>query len=140
MELAQKRGALLSKQLAYLQVGYLLTCFRQRVLTEPAVLASGLTTGGFFNETRRHEAAEMIKTDLCAMLEELTDLPYRISDPDWISKVDPDLSSQVEGDGESGGRAANPSGLRRKAEQAKRRRRQKTEAMRRLRAEGRVKS
>lgn len=99
MELAQKRGALLSKRLACLQVGYMLTCFRQRVLAEPATLASRLVTGGFLEETRQHDAQEMIKNDLCAMLEELSDLPFRISDPDWIQKIDADL--RVQGDEES---------------------------------------
>jgi hypothetical protein len=102
-----------------MQVGYLLTCFRQHVLAEPAILAVRLITGGLVEE-KQHEARELIKSSLSAMLEELSDLPSRISDPDWIQKIDADL--RVEGDGESG-RVDDPSGLRRKAEQAKRRRR-----------------
>jgi hypothetical protein len=136
MEAAAKRGELISKRLAVLQTGYLLTCFRQRVLTEPVVLARRLVSAGFLVEEKQHEAQEMIKADLCAMLEELADLPFRISDPNWIEKIDADL--RVEDDGESGGRVADPSGIRRKDEQAKRRRQQKIETQRRRRAEGRI--
>jgi hypothetical protein len=137
-EAAQKRGELISKRLACLQTGYLLTCFRQNVLAEPTVLARQLVAGGFLEEKHEHEVRELVKSSLSAMLEELADLPFRISDPDWAEKIDADL--RVEDDGESGGRVTDPSEIRRKAEQAKRRRRQKTATMCRLRAEGRVKS
>jgi hypothetical protein len=134
--LAERKGTLISKRLATMHVAYMLTVFRSRVVAEPVTLAARLVTGGFFEETRRHEAAEMIKADLCAMLEELADLPFRISDPNWIEKIDADL--RVEGDGETG-RVTDPSEIRRKDEQSRRRRRKKTETMRKLRAEKRVK-
>ena len=137
MEIAARRGKLISKRLACMQVAYLLTCHRQQVLAEPAILARQLVAGGFLEEKHEHEARELVKSSLSAMLEELSDLPRRVADPAWAEKIDPDLRSQVEGDGETE-RVTDPSGIRRKNEQAKRRREQKTKAMRKARAEKRA--
>jgi hypothetical protein len=141
MALAEKKGILIPTRLATMHVAYMLTCFRQRVLAEPVTLPGRLVAGGFLEETRQHDAAEMVKADLCAMLEELADLPYRISDPDWVAKIDPDLRPKVEGDGESGssGRVTDPSEVKREAAKARCRRRKKTETMRELRAKIRAK-
>ena len=83
-EAAQKRGELIPKRLACLQVAFLLTSFRQRVLAEPVTLARRLIQAGFLEEKHRHEAQELIKVDLSEMLEELADLPSRVADPDWF--------------------------------------------------------
>ena len=98
MLLARARGELIEKRLALLQVSYLLTVFRQRVLTEPSSLARRLVDGGFVAEQRRTEVQEMIKHDLCRMLKDLAHLPSQIADPNWIKKIDSDLREQVEGD------------------------------------------
>ena len=139
MELAARRGELIEKRLVELQAGYLLTCFRQRVLAEPAALARRLAAGGFLEEKHEHEAQEMVKGDLCAMLEELSELPSRISDPDWMEKIDADLRAEGEGEsGHSGRVVTDPSQIRHKTEQSRRRLEKKAAAQRRRRAEGRA--
>jgi hypothetical protein len=98
MLLARARNELIEKRLALLQVSYLLTVFRQRVLTEPSKLARRLVDGGFVAEECRTEVQEMIKHDLHAMLKDPANLPSQIADPNWIKKIDSDLREQVEGD------------------------------------------
>src|SRR6476660_3527236 len=44
MEIAQRRGLLISKRLVGMQAGYLLTTFRQRCLLEPATIAHQLAS------------------------------------------------------------------------------------------------
>ena len=97
--LLEKKGTLISRELAAAQVGYLLTCFRQRVVAEPGALAGRLVAGGFVDEKRAGEVQEMIRGELYAMLTELAELPQRVTDPDWIERIDADYRSPAE-DGE----------------------------------------
>ena len=54
------------------EAGYLLSAFRLRVLQEPANLARRLVQAGWLDEKVRLTVVEMIKDDLCAMLDELS--------------------------------------------------------------------
>jgi hypothetical protein len=138
MEIAQRRGQLISRKLVGFQAAYLLTIFRQRTLLAPVSITRKLTALGLIDAGNEHIVSEAIKEDVYALLADLANLPSRCTDPDWVKKIDHDLVDQV--DGNPSARRMTPEEVRAQAEQAKSRRQKKTETMRKLRAEGRVKS
>ena len=93
--LLEKKGSLISRQLAGFQGAYLLTVFRQNVLAAPADVARRLCAAGLVAPEREHEAQQMIKADFCALLAELAELPRNVVDPNWIAQIDPDFRAQV---------------------------------------------
>ena len=95
--LAEKKGTLISKRQAGLEVSFLLSAFRQRVQSEPAQLARRLVAGGFIEEVHQHAAQEIIKASLLAMLVDLSELPRRLAAPNWCNQIDADLRVQVDG-------------------------------------------
>jgi hypothetical protein len=94
MEAAKRRGELISRNLVVLQAAYLLTAFRQRVLSEPRVLISRLLRERLLEEKHQHAVQELITSDLCAMLNDLSQLPSQVVDE---NNIDEDLAAQVEG-------------------------------------------
>ena len=68
--LLEKKGTLISRQLAGFQAAYLLTVFRQSVLAAPADVARRLVAAGLVAPEREHEAQQIIKADFCAQLAE----------------------------------------------------------------------
>jgi hypothetical protein len=134
MEAAKRRGELISRNLVALQAAYLLTSFRQRVLSEPGVLISRLLRERLLEEKHQHAAQELIKNDLYEMLNDLSQLPSQVVDQ---NDIDEDLAAQVEGISEF---RQTPSQAKAAAEKARVRREQKAATMREFRAEGRVKS
>jgi hypothetical protein len=101
---------------ATLQAAYLLRAFKTRVLQEPASLARRLVQAKLVEEKCRLTLVEMIRDDLCAMRDELAELPLKATAPDFVVET-VDLRPQVETDGDT-----NPSEEIR-AERAKWRRR-----------------
>jgi hypothetical protein len=97
--LLEKKGTLISRQLAGFQAAYLLTAFRQRVLAEPVEVARRLVAAGLVGPEREHAAVQVLREAACAQLAELAELPRKVIDPDWIAKIDPDFRAQVDGGG-----------------------------------------
>ena len=64
MELAQRRGELISRKLAFSQLGYLLVAFRQRTLLAPAQIARRLVLMGFVDPAKQLSVSEAIKEDI----------------------------------------------------------------------------
>ena len=127
MELAQRRGELISRKLAFPQLGYLLVAFRQRTLLAPAQIARRLVLMGFVDPAKQLSVSEAIKEDIHTLLTELADLPAKVTDPDWLER----LENQTAGE-----HLQTPGELKAEQERAKLRRAQKTQMMRKLRAEG----
>jgi hypothetical protein len=139
MEIAQRRGELISKQLAGLQCGYLLTSFRQRCLLEPAAIARRIASLALIDVAKEHDVSEVIRERIHALLRDLSNLPAQVTDPNWLQKIDGDLLNQVDGAGPRESREPRtPVEARAQAEKAKIRRAKKTATMRKLRAEGRA--
>jgi hypothetical protein len=129
MEANRARGELISLRLARLQLSYLLTIFRQRTLAVPAVWSPrcvGLPD--------THAAAQVLRAAALSLLEELQELPARVTDPDWLQHV-ADNDEQAEGTPE---RRQTPVQAKTAAAKAKARREKKNTAQRRRRAEGRA--
>ena len=136
--LAEKQGTLISKKLAGLQVAFLLTSFRQKVLAAPTIMTRRLTAQGLIEQKNEHQVARVLREDLWGMLSELACLPKEVmavGDPNWMAKIDGDLLEQVDGD--APGRIT-PGQAKTQAAKAKLRREKKTETMRKLRAQGRT--
>ena len=129
MELAQRRGELISRKLAFSQLGYLLVAFRQRTLLAPAQIARRLVLMGFVDPAKQLSVSEAIKEDIHTLLTELADLPAKVTDPDWLERL-------AEENQTAGEHLQTPGELKAEQERAKLRRAQKTQMMRKLRAEG----
>ena len=100
MALEHARGTLIEKKVATLQAGFLLAAFKTRVLQEPASLSRRLVQTSVIEQKRRLEVEMMIRDDLCAMLDELADLPLKVTAPDFVDETKIDLRPQVESDEE----------------------------------------
>ena len=129
MELAQRRGELISRKLAFSQLGYLLVAFRQRTLLAPAQIARRLVLMGFVDPAKQLSVSEAIKEDIHTLLTELADLPAKVTDPDWLERL-------AEENQTAGEHLQTLGELKAEQERAKLRRAQKTQMMRKLRAEG----
>jgi len=74
-----------------------MSCFRGQVLSEPAALAGRLLRERLIEEKHQHAVLELIMDDLCAMLEDLAQLPSQVVDQNGLDSIDEDLAAQVEG-------------------------------------------
>jgi hypothetical protein len=124
--LAEKKGTLISLRLARLQLSYLLTVHRQRMLAAPA--AWGPRCVGLPDE---HAAAQVLREMALAWLADLQDLPARVTDPDWLEHI---------GDEEEGApeRRPTPEQAGAAAAKAKARREKRNTAQRRSRGRARL--
>jgi hypothetical protein len=127
--LAEKKGTLIYLRLARLQLSYLLVVFRQRMLEAPAVWGPR-----YVGLPDAHAAAQVLREMALALLEELQELPSRVTDPNWLEHVADD-DKQVEGAPE---RRQTPVQARAAEAKAKARRRRKTETQRIRRSAGRA--
>jgi hypothetical protein len=99
MALTKSRGELIEKKVAVIQASYLIGACKRRVLSEPASLARRLIQNGFINASRRLEVEMMIKNDLYEMLEELSTLPEKVTNPEDIDNAERISSGPVGPDG-----------------------------------------
>jgi hypothetical protein len=83
MELAARRGELLSRKLAETQLAYLLVCMRRQLLSLPGVLAGQLA-----GLTDAHKIRMVLEGAMHAALNELANLPAKVVDPHWLEKVE----------------------------------------------------
>jgi hypothetical protein len=95
------------------QFGFLLTCLRQQILTLPHTLPRHL------QGKSEQEMAAVIRNQLHQMLNQLATWPGRISDPDWVSKIDSDFQPSEE-ESESAPESMSPAKLRTKRQAVER--------------------
>ena len=81
--LQERTGTLVPRKMVALQCAFLLSAFRQRVMSEPGQLARQLVLGGLIEENHWHAAQETIKGSLLTMLAELANLPAKLANPNW---------------------------------------------------------
>jgi hypothetical protein len=125
MAIAERRGELITKKLVEQQAAYLMITFRQRMMNLGASWSRR-----FVGLQDVHEAKRLIDEMARSTLTELAHLPEKVTDPNWLSRV--------EGDGqdkEDRIRPASGSQIRTGQAKAKVRRQNKTrtEAARRAR-------
>ena len=126
MELARRRGELISKEWAFASLSYLLVCLRREVLSVPGAWAprlAGLTV---------EEVTARLREMTHAWLTAVANLPERVTDPDWLKTV------ATEEEQAAGVRQQTPPEIKREQARAKVRRQKKTEVMRKARAAGRA--
>jgi hypothetical protein len=83
MLLAKARGELIQKDLVEQQAGYLLVALRQRILSLPQTYSRRL-----LNIRDQKEMAAKLKEMALSVLNELKDLPLKVTDPDWLEKLE----------------------------------------------------
>ena len=93
---AKQKGELLDKRRVALSLGFLLTCFRQRLLTFHYSLPPRL------EGKSAHEMGEILRAEVHVLLTNLAQLPSQLADPNWESRIDEDLrpAPQVVGNGD----------------------------------------
>jgi hypothetical protein len=82
MEGAARRGELISLKLARLQLGYLLVATRQRILAMPTAYGPRLV-----GMADAHAATEVLREAALALLEDLQNMPEKVTDPRWIESL-----------------------------------------------------
>ena len=82
MLLAKARGELIERRLVEFQASYLLLAMRARMLAVPQAYA-----GRLVNLTDPHEVAQILRQAMIECLDELKDLPARVTDASWIERV-----------------------------------------------------
>jgi hypothetical protein len=83
VELAVRRGQLISKDLAVKQASFLMIALRQRLLN---LSSHTHKLAGLDADAMRKALREIA----ISTLNELKDLPSAVSDPDWLAKVEKD--------------------------------------------------
>jgi hypothetical protein len=87
MLLAKARGELITKQLVERQAAYLLVALRQRIMSMPSTYARRMV-----NLPDTKAAAAVLKEIAISVLDEIKDLPSRVSDPNWLQTLEGDGS------------------------------------------------
>lgn len=82
---AARRGELIERTLVECQAAYLLTVMRQRILRLPAECAPHLA-----GLTDVHEIRTVLEGAARSVLEELQDLPSKVTDPHWLRELEAD--------------------------------------------------
>jgi hypothetical protein len=85
--LAKARGELIAKDLVEKQAAYLLIAMRQRILGIPQTYSRRL-----LNISDQKEMAAKLKEMALSVLNEIKDLPSRVSDPNWLQTLEGDGS------------------------------------------------
>ena len=99
MLLAKARGELILRDLVEKQAAYLLISMRQRMLAVPQAYA-----GRLVGLTDTHEAVQILRQAMIECLNELKDLPARITDASWLERVGEEQAAGDDGPPESVGK------------------------------------
>ena len=83
MDLARIREDLIEKDLAMKQLSYLVIAMRQKVLAMPTTYARK-----FLHKSEIKEVHAILKQIAYELLKELKDLPLKVTDPNWMDKLD----------------------------------------------------
>jgi hypothetical protein len=97
MLLAKPRGELILRDLVERQAAYLLIAMRQRMLGVPQAYA-----GRLVGLADAHEGAQVLRQAMIECLDELKDLPARVTDASWLERV---AEEQAAGGGEPAAKA-----------------------------------
>ena len=87
MVLAQKRDELIEKKLVERQAAYLLISLRQRILNVPQTYCRKMVG---LKDAR--QASEVLREMAISLLGEIKDLPSKVVDRDWLTKIEDDDS------------------------------------------------
>jgi hypothetical protein len=99
---ARQRGELLKKFDVKLQLGFLLTGLRQRLMSLSYSLPRQLAG------RNEHEIGRIIDAEVRAALRDIATWPERMSDPNWCQEIDQDLRPSEDGNnGERDGAEAS---------------------------------
>jgi hypothetical protein len=82
MLLAKARGELITKDLVEKQAAYLLVALRQKILSLPTYSRQLL------NISDQREMAHELKEIALSVLNEIKDLPERVTDPNWLERLE----------------------------------------------------
>ena len=85
MLLAKARGELILKSLVERQASYLLLSLRERILGVPDNLCRKMV-----NLPDASKARSILREAMHALLNELQDLPSKVTDPHWFKKLEAD--------------------------------------------------
>ena len=80
---AQRRHELIEKRLVTAQATYLLIAMRQKILNLPTTYARRLV-----GLTDVHEISGILKGAAHSMLNEIKDLPSKVTDPCWLESLE----------------------------------------------------
>jgi hypothetical protein len=83
LELARARGELIERDLAIKQLQYLMVTARQRLLALPTSLARQLQ-----HKEDIREIHGILQRAIYEVLNELKDLPMKVTDPRWLEELD----------------------------------------------------
>jgi hypothetical protein len=93
VEAAEKSGELISRKRAKLQLGFLLSGLRQRILSFSYALPQRLVG------KNQHEIGQILREECNSMLRDLAAWPEKMTDPKWMEKIDADLRPAESVDG-----------------------------------------
>ena len=97
MSLQERTGTLVQKRQVALECAFLLSAFRQSLLTAPAAMAREMAAAGVCAPGQEHALERGLFEKFSNLLRELANLPARLADPNWCTKIDSDLRAQVDG-------------------------------------------
>jgi hypothetical protein len=92
IDLAEREGSLISRRRAKIQLGFLLTGLRQRLLSFVYALPRELAG------KNEHECGRILDAEVRAALRDIATWPERMADPAWVEQIDADLMP-TEGNG-----------------------------------------
>jgi hypothetical protein len=87
MQLAERRGELIEKRLVEQQAAYLFIAFRQKILALPHTHARKMVGLG-----DAQQAAKALKELAVSLLNEIRELPAKVTDPNWLDTLEADGS------------------------------------------------
>jgi len=93
----ERRGQLIKKEIVVLQAGYLLVAMRERLLRLPGMCFQQLSSSNGLKDEDLRKMTGILEAEVHRCLEELADLPSKVSDPHWLETW--------EGNGEPSGQA-----------------------------------
>ena len=95
MQMAVERGELIRKDLVQQQAAFLLTAMRQRCMSAPSAWSRRI-----LNISDPRVAVERLKEMMVSVLEEVAELPARVTDPNWVGEGDATLSRRMTDNGD----------------------------------------
>jgi hypothetical protein len=87
MELAIRKGQLIEKRLVERQAAFLLVAMKQKILNQGPTYARRLTGLHDIRAVRK-----ILDQAAISVLNELKDLPSKVTDPNWLDEVEADES------------------------------------------------
>ena len=92
MEVAVRRGTLIERELVLRQTAFLLTALRSRCMS-----ASSAWSRRLLNISDPREMSERLRDMMTSVLEELSNLPEKVTDPDWTGDEENGSSAPLRG-------------------------------------------